>query len=48
MFDVNMVTELEAAGQSGRDIRAQRGLSTNQLLQTLDGERVLSADIQRS
>lgn len=48
MFDVNVVTEPESADQGWKDVRAQTGLVSDQLLQTSDGERVLGADIHRS
>ena len=48
MLDVDVITELQAADQGWRDVRAQTGLSSDQLLQTFDGKRVLSADIHSS
>lgn len=48
MFDVNVVTELESADQGRGDVRAQRGLVSDQLLQTSDGEGVLGADVHCS
>lgn len=45
VFHIHMVTELEPADQWWRDVRAKRRLVCDQLLQTFDGEWVLSADV---
>lgn len=48
MFNVDAVTELEAADQRRRNVRAQKGLICDQLLQTFDRKRVLGADVHGS
>lgn len=48
VFDVDVVTELEAADLSWRDISAKIHLLSNQLLQTPAGKPVLRTDIHRS